>query len=65
MTMTKPTPMTVTELYEFAKKYGFENARICFPSGTNVNTVVEDARLEFRARENEDDETPKRIYLMG
>lgn len=58
-------PMTVTELYEFAKEHGFEDAQICFPSGTNAITVVEDARLEIRAREYEDDETPKRIYLMG
>ena len=65
MTMAKPTPMTLAELYDFAKKYGFEDARICFPSGTNVNTVVEDARLEIRARCDEDDESPKRIYLLG
>ena len=63
--MTKSKPLTVTELFVFAWEHGFENAQICFPSGTNVNTVVEDARLEFRARQDEDDEMSKRIYLIG
>ncbi len=63
--MTKARPMIVTELYEFAKEHGFEDAQIWSPSDTNVNTVAEDARLEVRARGDEDDETPKRIYLVG
>lgn len=63
--MEKSNPITVTELYEFAREYGFEDAQICFSSGTNMITVFEDARLEVRARMCEDDETPKRIYLKG
>ena len=57
--------MTVTELYEFAKEHDFEDAQICFQSGTNAITIFEDARLEVQARMNEDDEKPKRIYLIG
>jgi len=57
--------MTVTELYEFAKEHGFEDAQIWFPSGTNVFSSTSDARFEVRARMDEDDETPKRIYLLG
>lgn len=57
--------MTITELYEFAREHGFEDAQIWFPSGTNVFSSTSDARLEVRARTYEDDETPKRIFLVG
>jgi hypothetical protein len=63
--MAKAKPMTVSELYDFAKEHGFEDAQICFPSGTNAITIFEDAKLEVQARMNEDDEAPKRIYLIG
>ena len=63
--MAKAKPLTVTELYDFAHEHGFEDAQIYFPSGTNAITIVEDAQLEVRARGDVDDETPKRIYLIG
>ena len=63
--MAKAKLMTVTELYDFAREHGYEDAQIWFPSGTNVFSSTDDARLEVRARQGEDDETPKRIYLVG
>ena len=37
--------MTIEELYEFAKKHGFENASMWVSTGTNVWSSINSANL--------------------
>ena len=51
--------MTVQELYDFAKKHGFENAQIWFPCGTNVQSTASYAALTVFSKDN----TVQRVEL--
>jgi hypothetical protein len=51
--------MTVQELYDFAKKHGFEDATIWIPIDSNNHSSVEGARLTIQSNGN----TNKGVYL--
>ena len=54
--------MTVKELYDFAKKHGFENATIWIPTGANCHSSVAYAKIDIRSHEDENEK--KQIYLV-
>lgn len=54
--------MTVQELYDFAKRHGFENASIWMPTGTNCHSSVAYAKLEIRSEDEDKDK--KKVYLV-
>lgn len=56
--------MTVEELYNFAKDHGFEQASIWIPTGTNVHSSVNSARIEISSDEKERDRLNHRVYLV-
>lgn len=53
--------MTIEELYNFAKDHGFEQASIWIPTGTNVNSSVNSARIEISSNDKDRD---NRVYLV-
>lgn len=60
--MLKEHLMTVQELYDFAKKHGFENATIWMPTDANCYSSV--AYTEIDILSNEDENEKKRVYLV-
>lgn len=56
--------MTIEELYEFAKKHGFENASIWVSSGTNVWSSINSANLTVHSNESLQDRVNRRVYLV-
>ena len=53
---------TVQELYDFAKKHGFENATIWMPTDDNFYSSVAYAEIDILSQEDENEK--KRIYLV-
>ena len=51
--------MTVKELYEFAKKHGFEDASLWVSSGLNAYSSIDSAKIEISSDKVE----MKRVYL--
>ena len=56
--------MTIEELYEFAKKYGFENASMWVSTGTNVWSSINSANLTVHSNETMQDKVKRRVYLV-
>ena len=56
--------MTIEELYEFAKKHGFENASIWVSTGTNTWSSINSANLTVHSNETMQDKVKRRVYLV-
>ena len=56
--------MTIEELYEFAKKHGFENASMWVSTGTNVWSSINSANLTVHSNESLHDRINRRVYLV-
>lgn len=53
--------MTVKELYDFAKKHGFENATMWVGTGPNVYSSIDSANLNISSKDKDD---KKQIFLI-
>ena len=56
--------MTIEELYEFAKKHGFENASMWISTGTNTWSSINSANLTVHSNETLQDKVKRRVYLV-
>lgn len=56
--------MTIEELYEFAKKHGFENASMWISTGTNAWSSINSANLTVHSNETLQDKVKRRVYLV-
>ena len=56
--------MTIEELYEFAKKHGFENASMWVSTGTNLWSSINSANLTVHSDETLLDKVKRLVYLV-